>query len=72
MLDAIGHVVGQDLLLGTAQSRAYRRKLGDDVNAIAVVLTMRDRPRTCPSIRLRRLSTDDLACGRIRPYTPTG
>ena len=38
MLDAVRDVVGEDFLLGAAQRGARRRELGDDVDAIAVVL----------------------------------
>ena len=38
VLDAMGDVIGQDLILGAAQRGAHRRELGDDVDAIAVVL----------------------------------
>src|SRR5262249_27788684 len=38
MLDAMGDVVGEDLLLGAPQRGAHRRKLGHDVDAIAVLL----------------------------------
>ena len=31
-------MIGEDFLLGAAQRRAHRRELGDDVDAIAVVL----------------------------------
>src|ERR1700722_15382238 len=38
LFDAMGGVIGEDFLFGAAQRRAHRRKLRDDVDAIAVVL----------------------------------
>src|SRR5712692_10128205 len=38
MLDAMGDVIAQDLLLQAPQRRAHRRNLGDDVDAVAVVV----------------------------------
>ncbi len=44
MLDAVGDVVGENFLLGAAQRGARRRELGDDVDAIAVVLDHAGEP----------------------------
>src|SRR5208282_6947237 len=44
VLDAVRNVVGEDFLLGAAQRRARRRELGDDVDAIAVVLDHAGEP----------------------------
>ena len=38
MLDAMGDVIAQDLLLHTAERGAHGRDLGDDIDAVAVVL----------------------------------
>jgi hypothetical protein len=38
MLDAVGDVIGEDLVFGAAQRGAHRRELGDDIDAIAIVL----------------------------------
>ena len=38
MFDAMRHVVGEDFFLGPPQRGAHRRKLGDDVDTIAIVL----------------------------------
>ena len=38
MLDAMSHVVAQNLLLGASQCRAHGGDLGDNVNAVAVIL----------------------------------
>jgi P-type Cu+ transporter len=38
MLDAMGYVISEYLLLGLAQRRARRRQLGDDIDTVAVIL----------------------------------
>src|SRR5580704_18103971 len=38
MLDAMGDMIGKDLIFGTPQRSSRRRKLRDDIDAIAVVL----------------------------------
>ena len=38
MLDAMSDVVAQNLLLGASQCRAHGGDLGDNVNAVAVIL----------------------------------
>src|SRR5882757_8125597 len=38
VLDAMGDMVAQDFLLDPAQRRPRRRDLGDDVDAVAIVL----------------------------------
>ena len=38
VLDAMGDVIGENLIFGAAQSRPRRRELGDDIDAIAIVL----------------------------------
>jgi len=54
MLDAMGDVVLQHLLLDASQRGAHRRDLRDDVDAVASSSTIFERPRTWPSIRLSR------------------
>ncbi len=44
MLDAMGDMVAQDLLLDAAECRFCRRDLRDDVDAIAVVLDHARQP----------------------------
>ena len=44
MLDAMGDVIGEDLLLGAAQRCAHRGELCDDVDTIAVVLDHARKP----------------------------
>src|SRR6202034_201208 len=48
MLDAVCDVVGKDFLLRAAQRRPRRRKLGHDVDAIAVVLDHARQPAHLP------------------------
>src|ERR1700730_9660204 len=37
-LNAVGDMVAQDFLLGASQRGAHRRDLGDDVDAVAILL----------------------------------
>ena len=38
MLDAMGDVIAQNLLLDAPQRGAHRRELGDDINAITILV----------------------------------
>lgn len=59
MLDAVGHVVTKNLFLGTAQRRPDRRNLGDDIDAVAVVLDHPSEPA-------------DLAFDALEPFRDGG
>ena len=53
MLDAVPDVIPQDFLLHASQRRTHRGNLRNDIDTVAVLVTIRERPRTCPSIRFR-------------------
>ncbi len=74
MLDAMRNVIGEDLILGTAQRGACRRQLGDHVDAITVVLDHAREPphlafNSFQAVEHRRLG---IRSHVIYIYTPTG
>jgi len=48
MLDAMGDMIGEDLIFGTPQRGSRRRKLRHNIDAIAVVLDHARQPAHLP------------------------
>jgi P-type Cu+ transporter len=65
VLDAMRHMIGEDFILGAAQSGTNSRQLGDDVDAIAVILDHAGKPAHLAFDPLEALQH---RCLGIRPH----
>jgi hypothetical protein len=70
VLDAMGDVIAQDLLLGAPQRGAHRRDLRDDVDAVAVVLDHAGEAADLPLDPVEPLETGRLDILAHAPYIP--
>src|ERR1700723_2664889 len=70
VLDAMGDMVAQDLLLNTAQCRFRRRDLGDDVDTIAIVLDHARKPADLALDSFQPFQAGRLDLLAHRPHIP--
>src|SRR5207244_10604469 len=63
VLDAVGHVIAQDLLLDAPERRPHRRDLRDDIDAVAIVLDHAREPSHLAFDAAQALAARCLASG---------